>query len=121
MPTWLTCKGTRLTCTRRTFIRYQLPYGCRSTASGREILFDRRLQPDLRATGRGPPQLADPTEWVRDIVKQHWFYNDGTAQTGKEKAAMKVLADWGMLQTVMADIEGRLARPVRSGAWWRRQ
>ena len=116
MPTWLTRKGTRLTCTRRTFIRYQLPYGCWSTASGREILFDRGYSPICERQDGGASQLADPTEWVQDIVKQDWFYKNGTAQTGNEKAAMKALADWGMLEAVMADIEGRMARPVRSRA-----
>jgi hypothetical protein len=66
-----------------------VPYGCWSTESGREILFDRSYSPICERRDGGPPQLADPTEWVRDIVKQDWFYNDGTAQTGKEKAAMK--------------------------------
>lgn len=42
-------------------------YGVYITKSGERILFNRRYKP-----------LRDKTEFVKDIERQEWFYNDGT-------------------------------------------
>lgn len=43
-------------------------YGAYITKHGERILFNRRYKP-----------LSDKKRFVKDIVKQEWFYNDGTS------------------------------------------
>lgn len=43
------------------------PYGAYYTKKGEKILFNRRYKP-----------LKNKNMWVSDIVKQEWYYSDGT-------------------------------------------
>lgn len=42
-------------------------YGVYYTKNGGKVLFNRKYQP-----------LRDKTEWVKDIIKTEWFYNDSS-------------------------------------------
>jgi hypothetical protein len=85
-------------------IRWRLPYGCWTCANGREVLYNREYSPICERWPGQPPRMANPKEWVADIVRHEWFYNDGTPETQKMKVAKEKLSEWGMLKTVMGII-----------------
>jgi hypothetical protein len=43
------------------------PYGAYYTKDGEKVLFNRRYKP-----------LNDKTRWVEGVIKQEWYYSDGT-------------------------------------------
>jgi hypothetical protein len=72
-----------------------LPYGIWTTADGRQVLFNRFYEPLLqRAAGDLLALPADPTEWVRDIQLQRWFYvdDDKSSDVKRRKLAEHALA-----------------------------
>jgi hypothetical protein len=97
-------KGSEITCSRKVFIRYALPYGQWLCADGREVLFDRKYVPIYQRYPGQLPTPADPKEWVQ-YQHQEWFYNDGTPEAAKRKASLKVLEAWGIAEQVMSRAE----------------
>jgi hypothetical protein len=76
--------------------RKELPYGKYTTASGREVLFNRRYDGIAERTPDGKVSLLDPRVWVDDVIKQEWLYNDGTPEYEKRRRAVAALAAWGL-------------------------
>jgi hypothetical protein len=59
--------------------RARLPYGMWTCENGRQVLYDRDYVAMWERSGPNQPaQRADPTEWVDDIVKHEFFYDDGS-------------------------------------------
>lgn len=117
MKAYMRRKGAELSASRKEFIRWQLAYGCYHCANGREVLFDRDYAPICERRSGTSPQIADPQEWIKGIVRQEWFYDDGTPEAQKMKVAKAKLAEWGMLASVMADIESRCAGARKLSRW----
>jgi hypothetical protein len=85
-------------------IRWRLPYGCWTCADGREVLYNRDYRPVCERWPGQKPQMANPKAWVHNIVREEWFYHDGTPETQKMKVAKEKLSEWGMLKLVMGII-----------------
>jgi hypothetical protein len=88
--------------------RLQLPYGKWTCKDGREVFFDRKYCPVCERRPGQLPQLADPTEWVRDIVKDDWIYHDGHDFPEKLVRAQAALKEWGALDMVTTHIKARM-------------
>ena len=74
-----------------------LPYGCWTTAEGREVLFNRGYTPIWERWGEGKPAYpADPREYVMEITNKRWFYNDGHSEEEKWKRGVAALSEWGI-------------------------
>lgn len=58
-------------------VRRVLPYGIWTTADGREVVFNREYQPILQRIN-GVNSHANPREWITDIVKKVYLYDDNT-------------------------------------------
>lgn len=108
-----------------------LPYGIWTCGDGREVIFDRRYRPFVeRRPSEAQPeafvglQFADPTEWVRDIVKTEMIWNDGTADAELERRQRELLRAWGFLEPALERAEadyrrwrrdpGSILRPART-------
>jgi hypothetical protein len=76
----------------------ELPYGICTTNDAREILFNRYYQPIWERLTGGWPFPADRSKWVTGIVKQDYFYDDGTPN--KEKAGVEALERWGIAHEI---------------------
>lgn len=76
-------------------IHMLMPYGKWSLADGSEVLFNRCYEPIWRRTS-GCITQADPTEWIKGITDQEWFYKDGSTYPAKRTSAAKVLRSWGL-------------------------
>ena len=94
-----------LETSRSEFIRWQLPYGCYHCVGGREVLYDRNYSPLCERSPGVLPGMADPDEWIADIIRHEWFYDDTTPELKKRKIGEAKLVEWGMLVPVMAGIE----------------
>jgi hypothetical protein len=83
---------------------HNLPYGMWTCADGREVLFNRSYKPIWQ---RRPDQLAeraDLNEWVKEIKKQEWFYDDITPEGRKKALATAALVKFiGFEMTKSAD------------------
>lgn len=107
-----------------------LPYGIWTCADGREVIYDRRYRPFVERrpsealAGPEAPRFADPTEWVRDIVKHEWIWNDGTPDAELERRQRELLRAWGFLEEALERAEadyqrwrrdpGSILRPART-------
>jgi hypothetical protein len=72
-----------------------LPYGIWTTKDGRQVLFNRFYEPLFeRAAGELLAVAANPTEWVKDIQRQRWFYvdDDKSSDAKRRKLAEAALA-----------------------------
>jgi hypothetical protein len=98
---------------RKKVVRWLLPYGCHHCEDGREVLFDRDYCPIVSRRPGEPAVLADPHEWVRNIVRQKWLYQDATPERTRLKIATAKIVEWGMLAPVMQEI-GRILSQQRS-------
>lgn len=104
MKLHLNRKGGRVYGPKDAFVLWCLPYGQWTCADGREILFDRDYAPICQRYPNQEPSVADPKEWVK-FSEQSWFYNDGVKDAGKRRIGKAKLAEWGMTEVIMADIE----------------
>jgi hypothetical protein len=83
---------------------HMVPYGCWITADGREVLFNRAYWPILERRSGEPAEPARPSEWVEDIVRSDYFFDDWTAPWRSTNRACRaslaacneVLAKWGL-------------------------
>jgi hypothetical protein len=76
--------------------RAKLLYGVWKTASGEEVLFDRRYQPRWRRTPDGTVTPADPLQWVDDIVRETWLYTERCPLATRQALGAAVLREWGV-------------------------
>jgi hypothetical protein len=100
---------------KQKFTRWCLPYGFWLCVDGREVLFDRTYTPICQRYPGQPATMADPTEWVPWTHIEN-FYNDGTPETGKRRAAMTVLELWAMSKVVLSAVEqfrGEIVRQTK--------
>ena len=81
-----------------------VPYGVWTTASGREVIFDRQYVPLLERVPDEPARLADPTEWV-PFVSQRWLFGDydspwakGSQIRAADEEVNALLQEWGLPQ-----------------------
>jgi hypothetical protein len=98
---------------RRTdLIRRRLPYGVWRCPDGREVLFDR----DYHAIcERRPGQSVSLALTDRVCcATQSWLYNDGTPPPEKVRRSEAKLAEWGVLDLVMAKIEQEVSRDAEA-------
>ena len=76
------------------------PYGLWRCADGREVLFDRSYCPIYSRRPGERAELADPDEFVPDIVKEQHFWVDGRQQPERSHATRrkldKILKSWGV-------------------------
>jgi hypothetical protein len=78
--------------------RLRLAYGKWTTASGREVVYNRRYRPIWHRSSIGDPWLpADFAEFVRDIIDHEWFYNDGHAERQKVRRATDAMRSHGII------------------------
>lgn len=77
--------------------RYALPYGIWVTECGRMVLFNRFYEPIFERAADGTRKEADPTEWVKGVKEQRWFYADrpSESESVKHRKASAALAVWG--------------------------
>lgn len=59
------------------------PYGAYYTKSGEKVLHNRHYQP-----------LDNPNRWVKNIVRQEWYYLDGYTLKQKTKGAITQKPVW---------------------------
>lgn len=84
--------------------KHAVPYGCWTTASGREILFNREYKPLFeRMTGAAFVKPANYDERVPDISSETHFFKDGSLpwRAGKpsreaEARVTAVLSSWNL-------------------------
>lgn len=81
-------------------IRWRLPYGVWTCTDGREVLFDRRYDPIAERSPDAQPALLSPSLRI-SWLSHSWFYSDATPERDKARAALKVLADWGIRDPVV--------------------
>jgi hypothetical protein len=83
---------------RQRLRREELPYGCWTTGSGREVLFNRRCQPIWERAPDGQVQSADRDEWVPDIVATTYFYKSATDESEEYQLHQAIAAaqSWGV-------------------------
>jgi hypothetical protein len=84
---------------RRLFRRW-LPYGKWTCADGRQVLFNRAYRPIWERSPGQPAKPADVEEWVEELVREEWFYNDGCRPCDSDgfkvlQRCLKVLQDFG--------------------------
>jgi hypothetical protein len=102
---------------KQVFTRLLLPYYVERYADGREVLFDRTHTAFCERRPGQPASLMAPSKSVCDgeeIGSEH-FYNDGTPEREKLRAAMAVLEGWGMTQSVLDAAEQLHALWTRCG------
>ena len=63
-----------------------LPYGMFITADGTEILFDRHYSPMYARDADGDNARRAKKGFVKNVVKQVWFYNDKHSLMNSDKA-----------------------------------
>lgn len=87
-----TRSGKRVLCSLAEFnTRHDFPYGVWYCRSGRTVLFNRFYEPLYERTGDGPMMLADAHEWVKDVDRQYWFYDDGFTEAKRRRVAKEAL------------------------------
>ena len=59
-------------------MRLFLPYGCWRERSGSVVLFSRDYAPLWRIFDGRRPERLQPTEWIRNYVRQEWFWDDNS-------------------------------------------
>ncbi len=73
------------------------PYGVWTTATGRQVIYDRRYRPVWqRDSATGPARPADPGEWVAGIVERRWFYDGCVAFADRPALFTPELEAWGI-------------------------
>lgn len=66
-------------------MRLGLPYGIWTTKEGTKVLFNRKYQPIWVKYPSGQIAKPDPNWWVRDIVTQEYYYDDGCPPYGDKR------------------------------------
>ena len=94
MPQFMRRSGRAFHGRKIEFVRRQLPYGLYHCADGREVLFDRDYCPIVSRRPGEAAVLADSSEQIA-FTGQKWFYDDGTPERTKLKAATDKLREWG--------------------------
>jgi hypothetical protein len=74
--------------------RSKLLYGIWKTASGDEVLFDRKYRPRWRRKPDGIVTAADPGEWIDNIVQESWFYTDSASLLVRKRINADIAAEW---------------------------
>ncbi len=68
-----------------------LPYGKWTCGNGREVLFNREYRPIASRQDGVVSSDVDAGEWVLDIVRHEYYYNDGTPRRGFAQRLEKIL------------------------------
>jgi hypothetical protein len=108
MRSWSHRRGVRITrggrestFTPGRFRRWNdAAYGVWTCADGREVVFNRFYEPIVERRPGGAVCEADGTEWVPDIVRSRWFYNDGGTDAQKWRLATRAREAWEAGQAV---------------------
>jgi len=79
--------------------RLWLPYGKWTFANGREILFNRHYEPIFERTNGNSAIIANHDEYVKDIQKEEWYYDDSCVPCNNKRTfnkCLKVLREFGI-------------------------
>jgi hypothetical protein len=86
--------GRTLIAPAAVFSRWNdLAYGVWKTSDGRQVVFNRFYEPVWQRVG-GVISDADASEWVKNIVSENFFYDDGHTEAQRRARARRRLIEW---------------------------
>lgn len=87
--------GRQFAASKIVFSRWNdYPYGVWTCKDDRSVLFNRFYEPIKQRVGLGEVEDANPEEWIKDIIKQEFFYNDTGTEKSKLTAATQAFKAW---------------------------
>lgn len=84
------------TIRKRKWVRLQsvLPYGVWTCADGRQVMFNRQYHPMYERMKSGRATQADPSEWIENIKRHSYLYDDSAPLYLRMKLAAALLKKW---------------------------
>jgi hypothetical protein len=81
-----------------------IPYGVWTCSDGRQVIHNRMYWPILERPPGQPPKAASPGEWIHNIVKRDYLFDDGCPPWHHSRTIARatlarcnaLLADWGL-------------------------